>query len=59
MQLEERKELLIEIGQYMLKNDAAWQQTKQKAYTDNNWFIPEFVNLAVKNIAENYLQKVE
>jgi hypothetical protein len=57
MQLEERKELLIQIGKYMLQDHAAWQQTKQKAYTDNNWFIPEFVNLAVRNIAENYLQK--
>jgi hypothetical protein len=57
MQLEERKEILIQIGKYMLEDDAAWQQTKQKAYADNNWFIPEFVNLAVKNIAENYLQK--
>jgi hypothetical protein len=57
MQLEERKQLLIRLGSYMMEKQPAWQQAKQKAYLENNWFIPEFTNLAIKNIVENYLQK--
>jgi hypothetical protein len=57
MQLEERKQLLVQLGSYMMEELPAWQQAKQKAYLENSWFIPEFVNLSIKNIAENYLQK--
>src|SRR5687768_17597970 len=57
MQLEERKQLLVQLGSYMMEEHSAWQEAKQKAYGENNWFIPEFVNLAIKNVVENYLQK--
>jgi hypothetical protein len=57
MQLEERKQLLVRLGNYMMEKDPAWEQAKQKAYQENNWFIPEFVTLSVKNIAENYLRQ--
>jgi hypothetical protein len=57
MQLEERKQLLIRLDSYVMEEQPAWQQAKQKAYGENNWFIPEFTNLAIKNIVENYLQK--
>src|SRR5579875_3234294 len=56
MNLQQRKELLLELGNYMLDNDEQWQSAKQKAFAENNWFIPEFVELSVKNIAENFLQ---
>lgn len=57
MQLEERKQLLARLGNYMMQEHPAWLQAKQKAYVENNWFIPEFINLSIKNITENYLQK--
>ena len=41
----------------MLGNDIDWQEAKQKASLENAWFIPEFVELASKNIAENFLKK--
>lgn len=56
MKLQERKELLVQLGTYMLSGDEPWQQVKHRAFLDNNWFIPEFVDLSVKNIAENFLQ---
>ena len=41
----------------MLSDDKAWQQAKEKAGHENGWFIPEFVELAITNIAERFLQK--
>jgi hypothetical protein len=57
MQLEERKQLLVQLGSYMMEEHSTWQEAKQKAYLENNWFIPEFVNLSIKNVVQNYLQK--
>jgi hypothetical protein len=57
MQLEKRKELLVRLGQYMLSDEVSWENAKHKAYLENNWFIPEFVQLATENIAKNYLQQ--
>src|SRR5688572_9086511 len=56
MQLEKRKKLLVRLGEYMLKQDDVWTKTKEKAYQENRWFIPEFISLSVKNIALNFLQ---
>jgi hypothetical protein len=56
MKLQERKELLVQLGEYMLSNNEEWQQVKQRSFLDNNWFIPEFVYLSIKNIAANFLQ---
>ena len=56
MKLEERKRLLARLDYYIREEDTAWQVAKQKAYRDNNWFIPEFTDLAIENIADNYLQ---
>ena len=56
MKLQERKALLVQLGEDMLRNDGQWQQVKHRAFLDNNWFIPEFIDLSVRNIAENFLQ---
>ena len=56
MNLETRKELLEKLGNYMLSDDEQWQNAKRKAYAENHWFIPEFIDLAVSNIASNFLQ---
>src|SRR5512139_2746222 len=56
MNLLQRKELLVRLGNYMTSNDEDWQQAKQKAYLENRWFIPEFIELSVTNIAQNFLQ---
>jgi hypothetical protein len=56
MKLQQRKELLVQLGKYMLSNDEDWVLVKQKAFLANNWFIPQFVDLSVENIAHNFLQ---
>jgi Acyl-CoA reductase (LuxC) len=56
MNLQQRKELLVRLGSYMQTADEQWQAGKQKAYAENNWFIPEFIELSVKNIAHNFLR---
>jgi hypothetical protein len=57
MNLEHRIDLLVELGKYLLSEDEGWQTAKQRASAVNGWFIPEFVDLAVRQIADSYLQK--
>jgi hypothetical protein len=56
MNLSRRKELLVRLGNYMRSKEEDWQQAKEKAYLENRWFIPEFIELSVNNIAQNFLQ---
>lgn len=56
MHVEERIDLLVKLGTYMSSDDESWQTAQQKAFAENNWFIPEFIQLAVRNIVQQYLQ---
>jgi hypothetical protein len=57
MKLQLRIELLSRLGQHILSTDEDWQLAMEKASHKNRWFIPEFIRLASKNIAEQYLHK--
>lgn len=59
MNLQHRIDLLIRLREYILSDDAAWLETKDRASWENGWFIPAFIELAIKNIANGYLQKKE
>lgn len=59
MILQDRIGLLRRLGNYMLSDDVRWEQAKKKAFLQNVWFIPEFVELATKNIAEKFLREDE
>ncbi|MFI5186630.1 MAG: acyl-CoA reductase [Chitinophagales bacterium] len=59
MILQQRINDLCRLGDYMLSDDPAWVETKKKASLENRWFIPEFIELAAKNIAEHFLAKGE
>ena len=61
MNLEKRLSLLTFIGQYIKDNSDAFQEVKQKAYSVNKWFTPNFIDLAANNIADSLLnvQKLE
>jgi hypothetical protein len=39
----------------MLSQDASWAEAKAKAYRENAWFIPEFIDKATANIATRFL----
>src|SRR5215203_3796823 len=57
MQLLKRLELLAQLQAYMLSDDAEWQAAKEKAYMHNGWFIPQFTDLAARNIASYLLSR--
>ncbi|MBK5271143.1 MAG: acyl-CoA reductase, partial [Bacteroidia bacterium] len=57
MKLQQRIFLLTQLGGYILSGDEAWQQVKERAGRENRWFIPEFVAVAISNIAHSFLQK--
>ena len=57
MNLQYRINLLSKLGEYILSGDEEWNDVKQKAQYANGWFIPEFVELAIQNIANQFLKK--
>lgn len=57
MILQERIELLCRLGQYINSNEPEWLNIKEKAYNQNQWFVPEFIETATQNIAQHFLQK--
>jgi len=56
MILQERIELLSRLGQYISSNEAEWLAVKERAYSQNQWFVPEFIESATTNIAQHFLQ---
>ncbi|MGZ8525207.1 MAG: acyl-CoA reductase [Chitinophagaceae bacterium] len=57
MNLQQRIDLLSRLGEYIQSDNNEWQQAKDEASRKNGWFIPGFIELAVKNIATDFLQK--
>jgi hypothetical protein len=57
MNLQDRVDLLTRLGEYILSDDLKWKTVKEKAYHENGWFIPQFIDVAVMNISHNFLQK--
>lgn len=55
MNLQHRIYLLSRLGEYILGNSPDWRQVLEKAGYENGWFIPEFVDSAVENIAKSFL----
>lgn len=56
MKLSQRIALLVRLGEYMKSAEKEWQAVQEKAFTHNNWFLPEFIRLSVDNIADRFLQ---
>ncbi len=57
MNLAERIDLMVELGKYLQSDSDDWKMAKQKAFEKNGWFTAEFINLSVKNIVTEFLQK--
>jgi hypothetical protein len=57
MNLQKRIELLQHLQKYLIDSGEEWQNTRAKAAVHNGWFVPEFIDLAVKNICSAFLQK--
>ncbi|MBA3829247.1 MAG: acyl-CoA reductase [Taibaiella sp.] len=57
LSLERRIELLDLLSRYMLSDDKNWIDAKLNATNQNAWFKEEHIDMAVRNIAIEYLQK--
>lgn len=55
MNLQIRIELLQKLKNYLQENSTEWQEVKAEAFAKNAWFIPNFIDLAVENICNNFL----
>lgn len=59
MNLKVRLGLMEQLRKYLQEDNAEWKEVKEKAYASNNWFIPSFIDQAVKNIIDNLLDENE
>lgn len=57
MNLQNRIELLQKLKNYLEENELEWQEVKITAAAHNGWFIPEFIDLAIQNICNEFLPK--
>ena len=57
MNLQQRIEILEKLGKYILSDHADWVTVKENAARENNWFIPEFIELSTINIAKTFLSQ--
>ncbi|MEJ7911529.1 MAG: acyl-CoA reductase [Chitinophagaceae bacterium] len=57
MKLNERIDVLVWLGNYMLSAEAGWLAAKERAFSANPWFITQFIDLSVQHIATAFLNK--
>ncbi|MEO6229752.1 MAG: acyl-CoA reductase [Ferruginibacter sp.] len=57
MKLQNRIEILLLLKQYLISEEDAWKNVKHTASIHNGWFTPEFIDLSVKNIVEQFLKE--
>lgn len=55
MRLEQRVDLLERLREYMVSDTDEWREIINRAHRENGWFIPEFIQLSIENITNNYL----
>lgn len=56
MHLQQRIDLLVRTGGYILSGNEQWQAAVERASQKNGWFIPEFIHTASTAIAQQMLQ---
>jgi hypothetical protein len=57
MDLQQRLNLLVGLGDYILESPQSWKIAKENAYRENAWFTPEFVDASCHNIATSFLNR--
>ena len=55
MDLQNRIYAVAELGEFMLSSHKDWINAKTKAFQHNPWFVPDFIDLSVNNIVQNFL----
>ncbi len=56
MKLQQRIELLVELGKYLRENGPEWQAAREQAFVKNGWFTPAFSALAAEQLANAFLE---
>ena len=56
MKLAERISLLAALGDHLRSPDPVWTAVKKHAAEQNAWFLPAFIELAVTNIRNGFLE---
>jgi hypothetical protein len=59
MNLQKRLDLLQGLKEYISTNNEAWKAAKEKAFRQNSWFIPEFIDLASDAVVNTMLNEKE
>ncbi len=59
MNVQQRIDLLAQLGAYITSENEAWQKAKKEAESQNPWFKQEFIDEAVKTISSEYLDKIK
>jgi hypothetical protein len=57
MNLDQRINLLVQLGEYIKTNQDEWTIVKEKASIKNPWFTIPFIDLATQNIAHFFLTR--
>ena len=57
MNTEQRIEILLRLKKYFQENSQEWQEMKQEATYRNAWFINNFIELAIDNICNYFLDE--
>lgn len=55
MNLQNRIEVLVKLGEYIHSKPEEWENTIRHASLHNSWFTEEFIHLAAQNIADFFL----
>lgn len=55
MNLQQRIDLLKRLGEYILSTDNQWMAARERAFRENGWFTPAFLELATHSIAHTFL----
>ncbi|HEY6976350.1 MAG TPA: acyl-CoA reductase [Chitinophagaceae bacterium] len=59
MDLQQRINVLVRLGEYLQSDNKIFESVKYKAQSENPWFTHEFINKAIANITQNFLQRGE
>src|SRR4051812_28309592 len=56
MDLQQRINVLIKLGEYLQSDNEILESVKHRAHYENPWFTREFIDKAITNITQNFLQ---
>lgn len=57
MNIEKRVKVLLQLQQYLQQNSSSWQAAKNEANYKNSWFTISFIDIAVNNICDCFLNE--